>query len=103
MERENKPKGFSGFSWGIALFCLPILLWPLALTISPNLLKNPRLSETETTLMSVFLWAYPFGLALIARLAYRLNQHKPFFARGLLGLSAVAFYGMLYYVAGGFH
>ncbi|HDR0967226.1 TPA: DUF5389 domain-containing protein [Pasteurella multocida] len=103
MERENKPKGFSGFSWGIALFCLPILLWPLALTISPNLLKNPRLSETETTLMSVFLWAYPFGLALFARLAYHLNQHKPLFARWLLGLSAVAFYGMLYYVAGGFH
>ncbi|MGX4781944.1 DUF5389 family protein, partial [Pasteurella multocida] len=36
----------------------------------------------------------------MARLAYRLNQHKPPFARGLLGLSAVAFYGMLYYVAG---
>ncbi|MGC6408315.1 DUF5389 domain-containing protein [Bisgaard Taxon 45] len=102
MERENKPTGFSGFSWAMALFCLPILLWPLALTISPNLLKNPRLSETDATLMSIFLWAYPFGLALIARLAYRLNQHKPLFARWLLGLSAVAFYGMLYYVAGGF-
>ncbi|XWY19065.1 DUF5389 domain-containing protein [Bisgaard Taxon 45] len=102
MERENKPTGFSGFSWAMALFCLPILLWPLALTISPNLLKNPRLSETDATLMSIFLWAYPFGLALIARLAYRIHQHKPLFARWLLGLSAVAFYGMLYYVAGGF-
>ncbi|MGC6376630.1 DUF5389 domain-containing protein [Bisgaard Taxon 45] len=102
MEQKKLPTGFSGFSWAMALFCLPILLWPLALTISPNLLKNPRLSETDATLMSIFLWAYPFGLALIARLAYRLNQHKPLFARWLLGLSAVAFYGMLYYVAGGF-
>ncbi|WP_101775629.1 DUF5389 domain-containing protein [Pasteurella oralis] len=102
MSRENMPTGFSRFSWAIALFCLPILLWPLALTISPNLLKSAHLTETEMTLMSIFLWIYPFCLAIIARIAYRLHQHKHVVARHLLIISAVIFYGLLFYVASGF-
>lgn len=56
MEKENMPQGFSRFSWMLVGFCLPILLWPLALLISPNLLKNPNLSDSQSTWMSVALW-----------------------------------------------
>ncbi|GJH43480.1 DUF5389 domain-containing protein [Pasteurella canis] len=103
MSRGNIQTSFSGFSWAIALFCLPILLWPLALTISPNLLKSPHLTESEMTFMSIFLWVYPFGLAIIARIAYRINQYNHAVARNLLIISAVIFYGLLFYVASGFH
>ena len=53
MEREETqkgkdeikiPEGFSRFQWALAGFCLPILLWPLAILISPNLGKNSQLS-----------------------------------------------------------
>ncbi|NBI13224.1 hypothetical protein GVX81_06285 [[Haemophilus] felis] len=102
MKRTNLPSGFSGFSWAIAIFCIPVLLWPLALTISPNLLKNPNLSETASTLMSVFLWIYPFCLAIIARCLYLLYQRKSMLARQLLVLSYVVFYLLTFYVATGF-
>ncbi|MDO5054146.1 MAG: DUF5389 domain-containing protein [Pasteurella oralis] len=103
MSRKSIPTGFSGFSWAIAIFCLPILLWPLALTISPNLLKSPNLTESEMIFMSVFLWVYPFGLAIAARIIYRINQHNHALARNLLMISAVIFYGLLFYVASGFN
>ncbi|MFD1804873.1 DUF5389 domain-containing protein [Pasteurella oralis] len=103
MSRESTPTGFSGFSWAIAIFCLPILLWPLALTISPNLLKSPNLTESEMIFMSVFLWGYPFGLAIAARIVYRINQHNHALARNMLMISAVIFYGLLFYVASGFN
>ena len=38
------PTGFSGFAWGIAAFCLPILLWPMASLLSTSFVKNPTLS-----------------------------------------------------------
>lgn len=98
MRNSNLPKGFSPFSWAIAMFCLPILLWPLALLISPNLLKNPSISDTQVRLMSIFLWVYPFVLGMIARIFYRLHQHKPTLARQGLALSAVIFYSVLGYI-----
>lgn len=58
MEKENMLQGFSRFSWLLVGFCLPILLWPLALLISPNLLKNPNLSDNQSTWMSITLWIY---------------------------------------------
>ncbi|WP_424409449.1 DUF5389 domain-containing protein [Pasteurella sp. PK-2025] len=103
MNKHTLPSGFSGFSWAIALFCLPILLWPLALTISPNLLKNPNLNETQQTLMSIFLWIYPFCLGIVARILYQLHQKKTALARYLLAASAVVFYAILCYVVTGFH
>ncbi|WP_109077753.1 DUF5389 domain-containing protein [Aggregatibacter kilianii] len=99
MRNPNLPKGFSPFSWAIAMFCLPILLWPLALLISPNLLNNPNLNDTQIRAMSIFLWGYPFILGIVARIFYRLHQHKPALARRGLALSAVIFYGVLFYVA----
>ncbi len=83
----------------LAGFCLPILLWPLALLISPNLLKNPHLSEIQSNLISIFLWLYPFVLALIARLLYKLEQRNRTLAKRTLLLSAVIFYAVLLYVA----
>lgn len=58
MKKQNIPQGFSAFTWALTGFCTPILLWPLALLISPNLLKNPNLTETQVSLMSIFLWGY---------------------------------------------
>ncbi|MDQ6578757.1 MAG: DUF5389 family protein, partial [Haemophilus parainfluenzae] len=34
MKKQTMPTGFSGFAWGIAAFCLPILLWPMASLLS---------------------------------------------------------------------
>lgn len=99
MRNSNLPSGFSPFSWAIALFCLPVLLWPLALLISPNLLNNPNLSDTQIRAMSVFLWGYPFALGIIARIFYKLHEHKLTLARWGLATSAVIFYGVLCYVA----
>ncbi|KYK79619.1 hypothetical protein SC936_07670 [Aggregatibacter actinomycetemcomitans serotype e str. SC936] len=99
MRNSNLPSGFSPFSWAIAMFCLPVLLWPLALLISPNLLNNPNLSDSQIHAMSVFLWGYPFVLGIIARILYKLHERKPTLARQGLTISAVIFYGVLFYVA----
>ncbi|KYK96254.1 hypothetical protein ANH9776_01895 [Aggregatibacter actinomycetemcomitans serotype e str. ANH9776] len=99
MRNSNLPSGFSPFSWAIAMFCLPVLLWPLALLISPNLLNNPNLSDSQIHAMSVFLWGYPFVLGIIARILYKLHERKPTLARRGLTISAVIFYGVLFYVA----
>lgn len=98
MKKNNMPKGFSPFSWKLVLFCLPCLLWPLALLISPNLLKNPTLSDGQITFMSIFLWVYPFCLAVIARIAYKLHLKHIRQAGYLLLISAVCFYSILFYV-----
>lgn len=102
MKKTNLPSGFSGFSWAIAIFCIPVLLWPLALTISPNLLKNPNLSESVAIFMSIFLWIYPFCCAIIARLLYLLHKKHPSLAKKLLVLSYILFYALVFYVATGF-
>ena len=104
MRNSNLPQGFSPFSWAIALFCLPILLWPLAQLVSPHLLNNPHLSDIQVHLMSIFLWCYPLALVILARIFYRLHQRKPAFARRGLALSTVLFYGVLgYIIAVGFN
>lgn len=99
MEKENMPQGFSRFSWMLVGFCLPILLWPLALLISPNLLKNPNLSDSQSTWMSVALWIYPFVLGIAARVLFKLNQRNETVAKKSLLISAVVFYAVLFYVA----
>lgn len=99
MNKQKMPTGFSPFTWALAIFCLPILLWPLALLISPNLLKNPSLSDLQTTLMSIFLWVYPFILGISARILYLIHQRNTKQGKALLMLSAVIFYCILGYVA----
>lgn len=95
----NMPEGFSGFSWAIAGFCIPILLWPLALLISPNLLKNPHLTDFQSTAMSIFLWLYPFVIGICARIAYRLHQKKRKTAKLFLSCCTLIFWLSTFYVA----
>ena len=98
MKNSSMPTKFSGFAWGLAAFCAPVLLWPLALLISTSFSKSPNLSEGQINLFSTLFWVYPFILALIARLLYKLHAHRPALATRLLGLSAVSFYGILVYI-----
>ena len=89
MKKQTMPTGFSGFAWGIAAFCLPILLWPMASLLSTSFVKNPTLSDFQIDLFSIIFWVYPFVLVLIARLLYKLHQHKPKLAVKLLLLSVI--------------
>lgn len=75
MKKQTMPTGFSGFAWGIAAFCLPILLWPMASLLSTSFVKNPTLSDFQIDLFSIIFWVYPFVLVLIARLLYKLHQY----------------------------
>ena len=95
MKKQTMPTGFSGFAWGLAAFCLPILLWPMASLLSTAFVKNPTLSDFQIDLFSIIFWVYPFVLVLIARLLYKLHQYKPKLAVKLLLLSAVIFYIVL--------
>ncbi|MDU8923410.1 DUF5389 family protein [Pasteurellaceae bacterium LIM206] len=97
-EREKMPEGFSGFTWAIAAFCMPVLLWPVSLLLSPNLLNNSTLTTAQSTWISVFFWVYPLILAVLARIWYRVHQTKPAIAKRGLALSAVLFYAVLYYI-----
>lgn len=99
MRKNNLPTTFTSFQWGLAMFCLPILLWPLALLISPNLLKNPTLTDLEIRSMSIFFWIYPLILSIVARISYKLHQYNKPFSKILLIISTVIFYGVLYYIA----
>ncbi|PJG83693.1 DUF5389 domain-containing protein [Caviibacterium pharyngocola] len=99
MKRQSMPKEFSGFFWALMGFCLPVFLWPLALLISPNLLKNTNLTDFQVTAMSIFLWVYPFVLGIMARVIYKVHQTAPQSGKRLLGISAVIFYAVLCYVA----
>lgn len=92
------PTKFSGFAWGIGAFCAPVLLWPLALLLSTSFAKNPSLSETQINLFSTLFWVYPFILAIVARLLYKLYEKRTTLAARLLGLSAVIFYGVFIYI-----
>lgn len=92
------PKGFSTFAWAIVMFCFPILLSPLGVLLSGSLIKNPALTSAQVSWMSNFFWIYPVALALIARTAYLLHARHTQFARGLLIVSAVLFYGILVYI-----
>ena len=95
MKKQTMPTGFSGFAWGLAAFCLPILLWPMASLLSTAFVKNPTLSGFQIDLFSIIFCIYPFVLVLIARLLYKLHQYKPKLAVKLLLLSMVIFYIVL--------
>ncbi|QPB43668.1 DUF5389 family protein [Rodentibacter haemolyticus] len=86
------------FTWAIAAFCVPVLLWPLALLISTGFSKSTVLNEGQINLFSTLCWIYPFILAIIARILYKLHHRAPTLAATLLGISAVIFYGVLIYI-----
>lgn len=98
MKQPSMPTKFSKFAWGLAAFCVPVLLWPLALLISSHFSQNQALTEGQTKLFSTLFWIYPFILAVIARLLYKLHAKRPTLAERLLGISAVIFYGVLIYI-----
>ncbi|MBN6710910.1 DUF5389 domain-containing protein [Haemophilus haemoglobinophilus] len=98
MKKQKMPTEFSRFSWALAAFCLPVLLWPLALLISPNFIKNPSLNDFQIRWMSIFFWVYPFILGIVARYLFKLNQRNGKLAKYALLLSAVIFYVVLIYV-----
>ncbi|MDA3979368.1 MULTISPECIES: DUF5389 family protein [Gallibacterium] len=91
-KKNNFPEGFSKFSWAIAIFCIPALLWPLSLLLSPSLKQNPNLSEMAFTNMSIFMWSYPLLLFILARIIYKLHQRKPKFAAYVLAICFILFY-----------
>ena len=92
MTRQSLPRSFSLFTWGLAIFCAPVLLCPMALLLSTTFEKNSNLETWQVNLFSIFFWIYPIILAVVARILYRLHQRKPKLAFKLLVLSAVIFY-----------
>lgn len=95
MTRQSLPRGFSLFTWGLAIFCAPVLLCPMALLLSTTFEKNSNLETWQVNLFSIFFWIYPLILALVARVLYRLHHRKPKLAFKLLALSTVIFYIVL--------
>ena len=85
------PTGFSGFAWGLAAFLFTHFTVAYGLSAFYCFCENPTLSDFQIDLFSIIFWVYPFVLVLIARLLYKLHQHKPKLAVKLLLLSAVVF------------
>lgn len=96
--KNNLPQGFSAFSWAIAIFCIPVLLWPVSLLLAPNLSNNTALTSEQLVFMNVFLWAYPFFLFLLARLFYLLYRSYAKLTKLLLTIAYITFYAILYYI-----
>ncbi len=83
------------FTYCILGFCFPILLWPLALILSPTFIESPTLSDTTSIFFTSFLIGYPFILFVLARLLFRLAKNYLRLAQIILAISAVLFYGVL--------
>ncbi|VTU09451.1 Uncharacterised protein [Actinobacillus porcinus] len=98
MEQAQLPKGLSGFSWALVGLCFPILLWPLALLLSPALLENPNLSATTSLMFACIFWFYPFLLGIIARMLFKLHQKQPHFAVKILVCCAIIFWVAVGYI-----
>lgn len=98
MTKPQLPTGFSAFAWGLALFCLPAILWPLALLISPSVADHPSLSSREVYWLSTALWLYPLLLLTVAVLLNKLRQSAPRLAQNLLFAGFILFYGFLSYL-----
>lgn len=103
MTQLNRSHSFSAFSWALALFCLPSILWPLALLLSPAIADNPTLSKLEITGFSTALWIYPFILLTIAILLKKLHKHTSRIAIIMLIIGFILFYsGLFYLIRNGF-
>lgn len=98
MEDRNLPEGFSKFHWILAGFCSPILLWPLALLLSPSIIENPNLNEIQRTFMPFFMWLYPFFLGITARIIFKVEQKNQKLAYNILLISAVCFWLIFIYI-----
>ncbi|MGR3806870.1 DUF5389 family protein [Pasteurella testudinis] len=100
MGNPQPSNGFSAFSWALALFCLPAILWPLALLVSPSVAENPNLGSRAVFWFSTALWVYPLLLFCTALLLAKLRRRSQQAARTLLVLAFIAFYAALAYLIG---
>lgn len=91
-------KGFSKFSWALALFCLPTTLWPLAMLVSPKFTNSLNLTPSQIDWFSIAFWTYPLALFVISGILYKLHRTQPALARALLVVGFVLFYGLLFYI-----
>lgn len=96
--QQDIQKGFSGFAWALALFCLPSALFPLALLVSPQFSSHPGLTSVQIDFFSIVFWVYPVVLFAIAGVLYRLRQSFPTLAIALLLVSFIAFYALAGYI-----
>ncbi len=97
MKKSSMPQGFKPFTWAIAGFCLPVALYPVLIMLSASISENPHLSNAMIRTMTIFFWAYPILLAIVARIWYVVHQKRPSLACWGLALSTVLFYYALYY------
>ena len=91
-------KGFSKFSWALALFCLPTTLWPLALLVSPKFTNTLNLTPSQIDWFSIAFWIYPLVLFVISGILYKLHRSQPKLAVLLLLAGFGGFYGLLFYI-----
>lgn len=98
VNKQRQPTGFSGFAWALGLFCLPSILWPLALLISPFVSDNPNLDTITISWFSTILWIYPVVLLTIAVVLNKLRRRSIQAAWLLLILAFIGFYGFTAYL-----
>ncbi|WP_301099174.1 DUF5389 family protein [Otariodibacter sp.] len=91
-------KGFSSFSWALALFCLPSALWPLALLVSPSFSQHSKLTVLQADFFSIVFWVYPFVLLTIALILFRVHKKNKQLSKILLSCSFIGFYGLIGYI-----
>lgn len=96
--QSEMQKGFSKFSWALALFCLPSALFPLAWFLSPHFSHHPDLSAEQINFFSIVFWAYPLALLFIAALLFKLHRVQPALAKLLLALGFLTFYALLWHI-----
>lgn len=100
--QQEMQKGFSPFTWALALFCLPSSLFPLAWFLSPSFSQHPNLTDGQIHFFSIVFWTYPLALLIIAALLFKLHQKAPVLAKILLAIAFVAFYTLAWHIIGYF-
>lgn len=94
----NTQKGFSSFSWGLALLCLPSALWPLALLISPSFSQHSELTSFQVDFFSIVFWIYPFVLLAVALLLSQIHKKNQRVSKILLSCCFIGFYSLIGYI-----
>lgn len=90
---QIKPtSGFTPFSWALAIFCIPGILWPMALLLSASVGDANKLTGLQIVLNATFLWIYPLFLLVSAAILNRLHRNSPQLAKILLAITYVIFY-----------
>lgn len=95
--RAKLPLSFSKFSWLVGILCLPTVLWPLSAWISPYVSEANALGD-NTNFAVFFMWAYPVLLLCIALLLHKIRKNYASLAIGLLALSYVLIYSVIFYI-----